>query len=252
MGHPWSSARANYSVRSACMGSRLRCAPRRQQARKRGNREQHNTNHYIDHRIERLRIGQKRAHELCNGRGGPRPSTSPRNAGRSPSNSIRRRTSPRRAPSAMRTPISVVRWVTRNDSTPKRPTAASTSDRTAKGAEQRGLEAGLHRGLTDHFVHGHYVGDGQVAVYGCNHALYWFCHGGGIAGGAHGERDGALGAREKREVEGWKRISRGKLTRVSDDADDLEGGGFRTEDGCDDVLADRVFAFEVFACQAPG
>ena len=36
---------------------------------------------YVDHRIERLRIGQKRAHELCNSRGGHQTQHQPEESG---------------------------------------------------------------------------------------------------------------------------------------------------------------------------
>src|SRR4029077_5011300 len=59
------------------------------------------------------------------------PNTRPNAVGRKPSARVSRSTSPGRAPSAMRRPSSLSRWVTRYDSTPYNPTDASSSDSPA-------------------------------------------------------------------------------------------------------------------------
>src|SRR6185437_5789141 len=104
-------------------------------------------------------------------------------------------------------------------------------------------------GLAYHLVHGHHVGDGQVAVDGSDDPLYRFGYSGWLGRSTHDQLDGAFRAREQREVEGWTRICCRKIARVCDNADDFESSGVGAEDGCDDVLAKRIFTFEVLARQ---
>jgi hypothetical protein len=69
------------------------------------------------------------------------------------------------APSAMRTPISRVRWATRNDRTPYSPIAASSRPKKRQTGDQHGQEPGplaqaVHLGLDG------FDGDGQRGIDG--------------------------------------------------------------------------------------
>ena len=123
-------------------GIDLSAAARRQIAGAERSRHEHPRRQPEDRRILRAHLEQQARHRTSEQPAPTRPSSTPRPASSAPRPSTSSRISDRRAPRAMRTPISGHRWAAKWEVTPKTPTSARTRRDRANPAMSRARKRG--------------------------------------------------------------------------------------------------------------